>query len=153
MTTTIAGLPAHALLVHAIVVLAPLTALLEILCALLPAARRRFVWLVLVLAVVTTALTPLTIQAGSWLYQQQAQPSAALQSHAEKGQWMLYLSIGLLLVALILALLHVIDTRSHGRHAVFSVAVVLLSVVVGAAVIAGVVQIGHTGAEAVWGGR
>jgi len=34
--TTIAGLPAHALLVHAIVVLAPLTALLEILCAVGP---------------------------------------------------------------------------------------------------------------------
>jgi hypothetical protein len=38
--TTISGLPAHVLLVHALVVLAPLTALLEILCALWPAARR-----------------------------------------------------------------------------------------------------------------
>ena len=45
--TTITGIPAHALLVHAIVVLAPLVALLEILCAFWPAARRRLVWLVL----------------------------------------------------------------------------------------------------------
>ena len=58
--TTIWGLPAHALLVHAIVVLAPLTALLEILCGFWPAARRRLVWLVLALAVVTTVLTPIT---------------------------------------------------------------------------------------------
>jgi hypothetical protein len=41
--TTIAGLPAHPLLVHLIVVLAPGTAVLEILCALWPAARRRLV--------------------------------------------------------------------------------------------------------------
>jgi hypothetical protein len=42
--TTISGLPAHVLLVHALVVLAPLTALLEVLCALWPAARRSWVW-------------------------------------------------------------------------------------------------------------
>ena len=58
--TTITGIPAHALLVHAIVVLAPLTALLEMLCAVWPAARRRLVWLVLAFAAVTLALTPLT---------------------------------------------------------------------------------------------
>ena len=48
--TTISGLPAHALLVHAMVVVAPLTALLGILCALWPAARRHLVWLVLAFA-------------------------------------------------------------------------------------------------------
>ena len=58
--TTVAGLPAHALLVHAIVVLAPLTALLGILCAVWPAARRRFVWLVVAFAAVNLVLTPLT---------------------------------------------------------------------------------------------
>ena len=68
--TTIIGIPAHALLVHAIVVLAPLTALLVILCGFWPAARRRLVWLVLALAVATTVLTPLTTNAGEWLYDQ-----------------------------------------------------------------------------------
>jgi hypothetical protein len=51
------GLPAHVLLVHFIVIfiviLAPLTAVLAILCAVWPAARRRLVWLVLGLAVFT----------------------------------------------------------------------------------------------------
>ncbi len=68
--TTISGLPAHALLVHAMVVVAPLTALLEILCALWLAARRHLVWLVLAFAVVTAALTPITANAGGWLYDQ-----------------------------------------------------------------------------------
>lgn len=37
------GLPAHPFLVHFIVVLAPLTAVLAILCAIWPAARQRLV--------------------------------------------------------------------------------------------------------------
>ena len=68
------GLPAHVLLVHAMVVLAPLTALLEILGAILPAARRRLVWLVLILALVTLGLTPLTTEAGEWFYNRQPHP-------------------------------------------------------------------------------
>ena len=63
--TTITGIPAHALLVHAIVVLAPLTALLEILCAFWPAARRRFVWLVLALAAVIVAVLALVVGVSS----------------------------------------------------------------------------------------
>ena len=89
--TTITGIPAHALLVHAIVVLAPLTALLEILCAIWPAARRRLVWLVLAFAAVTLGLTPLTTEAGEWLYSQRSQPSDILRTHAERGEWMIYL--------------------------------------------------------------
>ena len=39
------GLPAHVLFVHVLVVLAPLTALLEIACAVWPAVRRgQLVW-------------------------------------------------------------------------------------------------------------
>jgi len=41
--TTISGIPAHALLVHGVVALAPLTALLLILCAFWRAARSRLV--------------------------------------------------------------------------------------------------------------
>ena len=66
--TTINGIPAHALLIHAIVVLAPLVALLEILCGFWPAARRRLVWLVLALAAANLVLTPLAARSGQWLY-------------------------------------------------------------------------------------
>ena len=149
--TTITGIPAHALLVHAIVVLAPLTALLEILCAFWPAARRRFVWLVLAFAAVTLALTPLTTSAGEWLYNQQKQPSDILITHANRGQWMIYFSIGLLVVAIALAVLHWLESRSDKPRTAATVVVAIVALAVGVSSIVGVVRIGDAGAEAVWG--
>lgn len=149
--TTITGIPAHALLVHAIVVLAPLTALLEILCALWPAARRRFVWLVLALAAVVMALTPLTTSAGDWLFNQQPQPSDILITHANRGQWMILFSAGLLVVAIALAALHWLEGRSDKPRKALAVIVAILAIVVGVWATVGVVFIGDAGAEAVWG--
>jgi hypothetical protein len=149
--TTITGIPAHALLVHAIVVLAPLTALLEILCAIWPPARRRLVWLVLAFGAVNLALTPLTTSAGQWLYDQQSQPSAILQTHRERGEWMIYVSIGLLVVALALVVLHWLTSRSDKPRAAVTVFVAVLALAVGVSSIVGVVRIGDAGAEAVWG--
>lgn len=146
---TIAGLPAHPLLVHAIVVLVPLVALLEIVCALWPAARARLVWLVLALAVVTAALAPLTVEAGEAMYASFAQPSAVLQEHAERGDWMPYVAVALVAVALALALLH--WRSGHGRTT--AAAVTVVAVLVGLAAIAVVIRVGDSGARAVWGGR
>jgi hypothetical protein len=149
--TTITGIPAHALLVHAIVVLAPLTALLEILCALWPAARRRFVWLVAAFAAATLVLTPLTTEAGEWLYDQQSQPSPILQEHAERGDWMIYFSIGLFVVAVALVVLHWLTSRSDKPRTAATIVVAVLAIAVGVSSIVGVVRIGDAGAEAVWG--
>jgi hypothetical protein len=149
--TTIAGMPAHALLVHAIVVLAPLVALLEILCAFWPAARRRLVWLVLALAAVNLVLTPLTTEAGDWLYDKLGNDSPILQIHKERGEWMIYFSIGLLVVAVALAVLHWLEGRSDKRRTVATVIVAIVAVAVGVSSIVGVVRIGDAGAEAVWG--
>ena len=104
--TTVNGLPSHVLFVHFIVVLAPLTALLAILCAVWPVARRRLVWLVLGLAVVNAALTPITTRAGEWL-ENRVGRSPRLHTHTELGDTMLYFSIALLVAAILLALLHV----------------------------------------------
>jgi uncharacterized membrane protein len=149
--TTITGLPAHALLVHAIVVLAPLTALLEILCAFWPAARRRLVWLVLAFAVVTTALTPLTTAAGNWLYDHLGNDSAILQTHKERGGWMIYISVALLFVAIALAVMHWLASRSDNPRTVATVVVAVLALAVGVSSIITVVRIGDSGAHAVWG--
>ena len=151
--TTITGIPAHALLVHAIVVLAPLVALLEILCGFWPAARRRFVWLVLVLSAVNLVLTPLTTDAGEWLYNQQSQPSDILRTHAERGEWMIYISVGLLVVAIALAVLHWLEGRSERRRTTAAVVVAIVALVVGVSSIVGVVRIGDAGAHAVWGSQ
>jgi asparagine N-glycosylation enzyme membrane subunit Stt3 len=149
--TTISGLPAHALLVHAIVVLVPLTALLEILCGFWPAARRRLVWLVLAFAAVTLVLTPITTDAGEWLLSQRSSVSAVLQTHAELGDWMIYFSVALFVVAVALAVLHWLEGRSDRRRTVATVVVAIVALVVGVSSIITVVRIGDAGARSVWG--
>jgi heme A synthase len=126
-------------------------ALLEILCGFWLAARRRLVWLVLALAAVNLVLTPITTEAGEWLYDQQAQPSDILRIHAERGEWMTYFSIGLLVVAIALAVLHWLEGRSDKRRTVATVIVAIVALAVGISSIVGVVRIGDAGAEAVWG--
>ncbi len=149
--TTIAGLPAHALLVHAIVVLAPMTAVLGILCATWPAARRRLVWLVVALAAINLVLTPLTTSAGEWLFNRFPTHSAVLESHEELGESMIYFSIALLVVAIAIAVLHVRAGRPAKSSKVATVIVAVVALVVGVSSTAQVVRIGHTGAEAKWG--
>ncbi|GFG52954.1 hypothetical protein CQY20_30170 [Mycolicibacterium agri] len=150
--TTISGLPAHVLLVHFVVVLVPLTALLVMLCAVWPAARRRLVWFVVAMAIVTMVLTPLTVEAGEWLYAQQSEPSATLQTHAERGAYMPYLSAAMLLVAIVLAAMHVMEGRSDRRRAVANVVIAFVAVAVGISAIVAAVRTGDSGAHAVWGG-
>jgi hypothetical protein len=150
--TTITGIPAHALLVHAIVVLAPLTALLEILCAIWPAARRRLVWLVLAFAAVNLVLTPLTTDAGQWLLGQRRRVSAVLQTHAERGEWMIYFSVALLVVAIALVVLNWLTSRSNNPRTAATVFVAVLALAVGVSSIVTVVLIGDSGAHSVWGG-
>lgn len=150
--TTIWGLPAHALLVHAIVVLAPLTAALEILSAFWPAARRRLVWLVVALAGATLILTPLTTEAGEWLKDQQTNVSPILAEHAERGDWMIYFSAALFVVSLALAVLHWLESRSDRPQMVATVVVAIVALIVGVSSIVTVARVGHSGAESVWGG-
>ena len=149
--TTISGLPAHALLVHAIVVLAPLTALLEILCGFWPAARRRLVWLVLALAAVNLILTPLTTEAGEWLYDQKRRHTPIMQEHVERGEWMIYISLALLIVAIALAVMHWLEGRSDSRRTVATAIIAIVALVVGVSSIVGVYRIGDAGAQSVWG--
>src|SRR5262245_29913478 len=113
------------------VVLAPLTALLAMLCGLFPAIRRRLVWLVLILALVTAGLTPLTTEAGEWLFDRQQQPSAILREHASRGGWMIYFSVALVVVAILLAYLHVREGRSETRRVAGPVIVAILALAVG----------------------
>lgn len=151
--TVINGLPAHVLLVHFLVVLAPLTAVLEILCGLWRAARHRLVWLVLVLAVVTTVLTPVTTNAGEWLYDRDKVHSPILVTHADLGGWMIYFSVALLVVAILLAVLHVFEHRSDKRRVVANIVVAILALAVGIASMIQVYRIGDAGAHSVWGGE
>lgn len=147
--STFNGLPAHPMLVHFIVVLAPLAAILAILCALWPAARRRLVWLTLVLAGVTAVLTPIAAEAGEWL-EHRVEESEALEVHEHLGKTMLYFALALLVAAILLAVVHVRAERGKPLSTVLSALIAVFIVVAGVATTVQVFRIGHSGAESVW---
>ena len=151
--TTLFGLPAHALLNHTIVVLAPLLAFLVILCGLWPAARQRLVWFNLALAVAVVIFTLVTVQAGEWLYDQNTEHSAILETHKERGEWAIYFAIRLLVVAVVQAVQHRIESRATEPKKALAVVAAVLAVVVGVWSTVGVVLIGDAGARAVWGSK
>ena len=146
------GLPAHVLLVHFMVVLAPLTALLEITCALWPAARRgQLVWLTLVLAIGVTVLTPITTNAGGWLYDLRRNPDPILREHAERGSTMVYFSVALLVVAIALVALHFAERRGYKPGPVTNNIVAVVVLAVGVSAMIQIYRIGDAGAQSVWG--
>jgi uncharacterized membrane protein len=150
--TVFNGLPSHVLLVHFLLVLVPLTALLEIVCAVWPAVRRgHTVWLTLILAIVTTVLTPITTDAGEWLYDLRRNPSPILQEHAERGGWLIYFSVALLVVGVALAVLRVAERRSDKRRLPAKIIVAVLAVAVGISSMIQIYRIGDIGAQSVWG--
>jgi hypothetical protein len=150
--STFNGLPAHALLVHFIVILAPLTAVLTILCVAWPAARKRLVWLVLGLAVVTVVLTPLTTNAGEWL-EHQIGRSPLVHAHAELGDTMIYFAMALLIAAALIAAIHVREGRGNSIKPIASRIVALVGIVVAVATMVQVYRIGDSGARATWDDR
>lgn len=150
--TVVNGLPAHVLLVHLVVVFVPLTALLEIACAVWPAVRRgQVVWLTLILAIVTMVLTPITINAGEWLYDLRRHPEPILQQHAQLGGWMTYFAVALLVVAVALAVLHLAERRSEKRRLPTNIIIAIVTLAVGISSIVQVYRVGDAGAHSVWG--
>ncbi|CAN5503458.1 hypothetical protein BH11ACT6_BH11ACT6_22870 [soil metagenome] len=147
--TTFNGLPAHVLLVHFIVVLAPLTAVLALVCALWPAARRRLVWLVLALALALAVLTPVTTEAGEWL-ERRSETSPLLQVHTELGDTMVYFSIVLVVAAALLAFVHIQENRGHALKSVAIWVIVAIVTVASLATTIQVYRIGDSGAKATW---
>jgi uncharacterized membrane protein len=148
----ISGMPAHALLLHFVLVLVPLTALLEIVCGLWPAARRgQLMWLTLILAAVTMVLTPITINAGGWLYDLRTNPSPILREHAERGSLMSYFSAALLAAAVVLVVVRVIERRSGKSGAATRILVAIFILAVGISSMVQIYRVGDAGAQSVWG--
>jgi hypothetical protein len=152
--TIIGGLPAHALFLHFVVVLAPLTAALEIVCGFWTAARRgHLLWLTLVFAVATMVLTPMTIDAGEWLYDLRANPSPILREHADRGEVMVYFSGALLAVSIGLVVLRLTERPTEKRRTAVKVAVGIVALAVGVSSTIQIYRIGDAGAQSVWGGE
>ncbi|APA97323.1 DUF2231 domain-containing protein [Nocardia seriolae] len=145
------GLPAHILLVHLIVVLVPLTALLAVLSAVWPAARRRFAWLVLALAALVAVMTPVTTEAGEWL-ERRVSRTADLHNHTRLGDTFIFFAIPLLIAAAALAFVHFRETRDRTPSRVVVAAVAVLTIATSAAATVQVYRIGESGAQSSWNG-
>ncbi|MCW3841873.1 hypothetical protein ONA70_17375 [Micromonospora yasonensis] len=152
------GLPAHALLVHAVVVLVPLLALVSVAYGVLPRWRSRLDWAVAALAIATPIAAFLATESGEELEQvleQKNYPAQILdqvREHSEYGDSLRWLAFGLAAAALLLLL--VTSNFARSRNLPRWLSPVLTGVVVVLAVFA-VVYVyltGDTGAQAVWGG-
>ncbi|NDZ95812.1 hypothetical protein G3I13_06490 [Streptomyces sp. SID6673] len=86
---TVNGLPAHPLLVHAVVVLVPLASLMAVLAVLWPGARRRLGFLVPLVALAALIAVPLATSAGEALEKRVAH-TEAVEHHTRLGEQMIY---------------------------------------------------------------
>jgi hypothetical protein len=156
--TTVNGLPAHILLVHAIVVLLPLDALLLVLTALWPAARARLAAPNAILSVLVVVLVPLTTSAGEWLENRVPQ-STLLHKHTELGDGAIFYAVPIAVLALVVWWRDREARSDSGRRtwlAPLSTAVTgvvaVLALVAGAAGVYGIYRIGDSGSKAAWTG-
>ncbi|WP_027341545.1 DUF2231 domain-containing protein [Hamadaea tsunoensis] len=152
--TTISGLPAHVLLVHAVVVLLPLSALLLLVTAAWPAARRRLALANLILSVFVLVLVPLTTDAGEWL-ERRVPRSTAVRDHAELGDTAKIAAFAVAVVAAVIWW----RTRGNGwkflmpESTAATVAVIVLATAVAGGACYDVYRIGESGAQASWEGK
>lgn len=153
---TFLGLPLHILLVHAVVVLTPLTALAVLLHALWPAAARRLGIVTPLAALVVLVLTPITVNAGEAL-EAVTGVTPAVQRHADLGDTLLGWVIPLFIVALIEWLWTRFGERMLAAR-LTPMTLVGIRILIGAAAVVvavgtviDIVLIGDAGARAVWG--
>ena len=98
-------------------------------------------------------LTPITTNAGQWLYDLRRNPDPILQEHAQRGGWMIYFTVALLVVAVALAALHIAERRSEKRRLSASIVVAFLALAVGISSMVQLYRVGDAGAQSVWGNQ
>ena len=151
----ISGLPLHPLLVHAVVVLIPLTVIAVLLTQFWPTARRRLGIVTPLAAFGVAVLVPITIAAGKSLAEFIG-PLPKVQTHQHYGQMLLPWAAALFLVAVAQWWWFsrgVVRYRAS-RGGLATAAPLLLaaaSVVVAVGILIVVVLTGDSGARAVWG--
>ncbi len=155
----IGGLPAHILLIHGVVVLAPLAGVLAIVFGLVRRSRRYVAWPLGILALLMVPLSVLTAEAGEQL--QQAMPASELiEEHAEQGSFFRIVTVIFLVVvvAQIVSALPAVLTRwsaFRGLSGILSArwlvpVTTVLGILAGLFLIYQSIVTGHSGSASVW---
>jgi len=154
----IAGLPLHPLVVHAAVVLIPLTALLTVGFAVLPRWRWLLRWPAAAAAVLCVPLAFVATQSGKSLEGARPELARLVRQHAGYGQLLANLTIVLALVVVVAAFVlpgpsPLVSGRGErvSRGSVLDKVLPALLVLAAAVVLVQVVLTGDSGARAVWG--
>lgn len=150
MFEQINGLPLHPLVVHAVVVLVPLSAIGALLVALRPRWARPYGPLVAVGAVAAAGSAWVAMQAGNALETELGYTGDLLAQLAEHGRWglyVVYLGIAFAVVAIVST---VLAFRGRPGSAARRVSA-WLAATLGAAATVFTFLAGETGAESVWG--
>jgi Ca2+/Na+ antiporter len=157
----IGGLPAHILLIHGVVVLAPLAGLMAMVFALWRRSRTYLAWPLGVLALLMVPLSVLTAEAGEQL--EDIRPASELiKEHAEQGSFFRFVTVIFLVVVAgqILAAFPSTVSRwpafrgtGHALSARWLIpATSVLGVLAGLFLIYESVVTGHSGSASVWSG-
>lgn len=148
MFNTVLGLPVHALVVHAVVVLVPLSAVGLIAVVVHPAWRRPYAPVVALLATAGLAMVPVAVLSGRQL-KAHLHVGGVIADQIHRHQQMANLVIYPTLVMWILAIaVLVLDRRGSVGRGVTIVGV--LAVIAAVAATGQVVVAGHLGSTAVW---
>jgi hypothetical protein len=140
---TITNLPWHPLVVHAVIVLVPLSCLGAVLVAVKADWNRLHGFLVLASSFVAAGSSVVAKESGEALASRTGVPL----EHAQWGKWVV-VSAGLLFLSV--AALWWLDRRNDVRSGAMK-ALAVLQIVLAAVAFTIVVLAGHSGATAVWG--
>jgi hypothetical protein len=151
MFSTIFGLPAHPLIVHAVVVLVPLSALAGLVVAVWPAARARYAPLALAVATAALISVPLATHTGD-LLERNVQPSAFVERHTSMADGLLPFMALLWLALAVLVAARVAASRDVSWSKYLAAGAAVVAVVGAVASGVQVARIGDSGARAAWHG-
>ena len=144
------GLPAHPLLVHAAVVLLPLAAILTIVCAAVPKARRCFAPVALGLAIVAVIAVGVAQGSGEAL-EEHVKETTLVEQHTEQGESVLPWAIAVTVAAgAVVAIPLLMKRRPNLSGQTVTAVVVVVSLIAGAGAMWKIVEVGHSGAKATW---
>lgn len=148
-------LPLHPLLVHLTVVLVPVAALCLVLSAVWPAARRRLGILTPLVALAALIAVPITTAAGEWLALRVA-ATPLVARHQELGNSLWPWSVAVFVLAAAVWAWHrfgAATPQGLRLRLPVGVALAVVSTLVAVVSVVIIVQIGESGATAVWSGN